>query len=56
MHGRTVQTLDLTANEREIALMEDAAQKVAAEVEAWNVELEAPPRIRLIEEAAPHGP
>jgi uncharacterized protein involved in exopolysaccharide biosynthesis len=39
-----------------IAPIEDVYRKVAAEVEALNVELEAPPRVRLIEEAAPSKP
>jgi hypothetical protein len=40
----------------EIAQMERAASKVADEVEALNIELQAPPRIRLIEGAAPTSP
>jgi capsular exopolysaccharide synthesis family protein len=47
----TVNTLDLQANQEEVAQMQDAASKVAQEVEALNVELEAPPRIRPIDEA-----
>ena len=47
----TVNTLDLQAIQDEVAQMQDVADKAGAEVEALNVELEAPPRIRLIEEA-----
>jgi hypothetical protein len=55
MHAAAVQELDLRALKDEIEQMEDAARKVAAEVEALNVELAAPPRIRIIDLAAPHG-
>jgi hypothetical protein len=48
--------LDRTALKDEIAQMGEAAHKVADEVEAMNVELEAPPRVRLIEEAVPPSP
>jgi hypothetical protein len=48
--------LSLAALKDEIAQMEEAARKVAAEVEALNLERDAPPRIRLIEEAAPTSP
>ena len=37
----------------EIAVSEDVYRKVTAEVEALNVELGAPPRIRTIEDAVP---
>ncbi len=47
----TVNTLDLQAIQDEVAQMQDVADKAGAEVEALNVELEAPPRIRLIEDA-----
>jgi uncharacterized protein involved in exopolysaccharide biosynthesis len=40
----------------EIAEMANTHHMVAAEIEALSVELEAPPRIRLIEEAAPPRP
>jgi capsular exopolysaccharide synthesis family protein len=49
----TVSTLDLQALQDEVAQMEESAVKVGAEVEALNVELEAPPRIRIIEDAVP---
>ena len=48
----TVNTLDLQAIQDEVAQMQDVADKAGAEVEALNVELEAPPRIRLIEDAS----
>jgi hypothetical protein len=55
--GQTLNSgLSLRALEDEIAQMKEAARKVAAEVEALNLELDAPPRIRLIEEAAPTSP
>jgi succinoglycan biosynthesis transport protein ExoP len=44
-------SLDLQSNKDEIAQLEEASRKVAAEVEALTIELEAPPRIRLIDEA-----
>ena len=40
----------------EITEMANTYRKVAAEIEALSIELEAPPRIRLIEEAAPPRP
>jgi hypothetical protein len=55
MQAAAVQELDTKATEHEIELMEHAARNVAVEVEALNVELEAPPRIRIIDLAAPHG-
>jgi hypothetical protein len=55
MHAAAVQELDLKALKDEIELIDDAARKVAAEFEALNVELEAPPRIRIMDLAAPHG-
>jgi capsular exopolysaccharide synthesis family protein len=47
----TTNTLDLQSNQDEVAQMELAATSVAREVEALNVELEAPPRIRLLDDA-----
>ena len=49
----TVNTLDLQASQEEVAQMEVASTKVAQEVEALTVELEAPSRIRSIDDAAP---
>jgi capsular exopolysaccharide synthesis family protein len=49
----TADTLAMEELQEEVAQVRDAAQKVSAEVEALNVELEAPPRIRSIEEAIP---
>ena len=49
----TDNTLDLQDNKDEFKLIEDAATKIASEVEKLDVELQAPPRISLIEEAIP---
>jgi len=40
----------------EIAVIADVYRKIAAEVESLNVELQTPPRIRLIETAVPPKP
>jgi hypothetical protein len=48
-----VNGLNLEELKDEIALMEEASRKVAAEVEALNVELDAPPRVRVLEGAVP---
>ncbi len=47
----TTNTLDLQANQEEVAQMEAAATRIAQEVEDLAVELEAPPRIRMIDDA-----
>jgi hypothetical protein len=54
--GREIQTtlsntLDLTSFQDEISELRDAARKVGAEIEKLNIELEAPPRIRKVEDA-----
>jgi len=49
----TVKTLDLHAIQDEVAQMEEYSAKVATEIESLNVELEAPPRIRIVEDAVP---
>jgi uncharacterized protein involved in exopolysaccharide biosynthesis len=49
----TIPTLDLTLLDDDVALIKDVARKVGAEIEALNIELEAPPRIRMIEDAVP---
>jgi polysaccharide biosynthesis transport protein len=46
-------SLDLKELNDEVAQMEEAALKVGAEVEKLNIELAAPPRIRVIENAVP---
>jgi uncharacterized protein involved in exopolysaccharide biosynthesis len=46
-------SIDLTSVQDEISQMRDAAQKVGAEIEKLNIELEAPSRIRPIEDAGP---
>jgi succinoglycan biosynthesis transport protein ExoP len=49
----TDNTLDLQDNKEELKQIENAATRIAAEVEMLDVELQAPPRISLIEEALP---
>ena len=49
----TDNTLDLQDNKYELNQIEDAATKIAAEVEKLDIELQAPPRISLIEDAIP---
>jgi capsular exopolysaccharide synthesis family protein len=49
----TDHTLDLQELQDDLAQMQASALKVGAEVEALNVELGAPPRIRTIEKALP---
>ena len=48
-----VKTLDLSALQEEVAQLQGTAGQVATEVEALNVELQAPPRVRTIEDAVP---
>jgi capsular exopolysaccharide synthesis family protein len=43
--------VDVSSIQEEIRTAEDVARTLAAEVEALNVELQAPPRIRVLEEA-----
>jgi succinoglycan biosynthesis transport protein ExoP len=45
--------LDMKSLNDEIAQMEEAARKVGAEVETLNIELEAPPRVQIIDNAVP---
>ncbi len=47
----TVKTLDLQSSQDDIVQMQIAASTVASEVEALNLELSAPPRVRKIEDA-----
>jgi hypothetical protein len=56
MHEATSRVLDLHEHQDEIAQMQKTADRIGAEVEALNVEIEAPPRIRLIDEAAASRP
>ena len=56
MRGTVGRELDLAAAKEDIAQMEDASRKIAAEVEALSVELEAPPRIRTIDDAVAPRP
>jgi capsular exopolysaccharide synthesis family protein len=46
-----IHTLDLRGNQEEIAQMQATEDRIAAEVEAVNVEIQAPPRIRPIDDA-----
>ena len=50
-HTLNVNTLDLQAIQDEIAQTQEAASKIGGEVEALNVELQAPPRVRELEDA-----
>jgi hypothetical protein len=56
MHGTTVHVLDLKSEQDEVAQMEEAARKIAAEVEALSVEIQAPPRVRQIDRAKTSSP
>src|SRR5262249_19617974 len=47
-------TVDLSSIRQEIELAEATARRIGAEVEALNVELQAPPRVRMLEQAIPH--
>ncbi len=46
-------TLDLTALSEEVSQLLSTSSQVSTEVEALNVELQAPPRVRTIEDAVP---
>jgi capsular exopolysaccharide synthesis family protein len=48
----TTQTLDLRSIQDDTTHKEEAALRIGAEIEALNVELEAPPRVRTIEDAS----
>jgi hypothetical protein len=50
-HRSDASALDLRELEDEISQMEGASRKIAAEVEALNIELDASPRVRIIEQA-----
>ena len=47
----TVKALDLTQMKQEIALAEKTAEVIGNEIEVLNVELQAPPRVRMLESA-----
>jgi uncharacterized protein involved in exopolysaccharide biosynthesis len=49
-------TVDLSSIRQEIAAAEATAERIGAEVEVLNVELQAPPRVQLIEQAEPPRP
>ncbi|MFI5455697.1 MAG: hypothetical protein ACHRXM_09625 [Isosphaerales bacterium] len=53
MREVTDQQLDLEALKDDVTLMQESARKVGAEVEALTIELQAPPRIRVLDEAIP---
>src|SRR5271157_737254 len=48
-----VKTLDLSSLQEEVAQLKGTEGQIANEVEALNVELQAPPRVRTIEDAVP---
>jgi polysaccharide biosynthesis transport protein len=48
-----VKTLDLSALHEEVTQLQGTASQVSTEVEAITVELQAPPRVRTIEDAVP---
>ena len=50
-HSLTVNTFGLQEIQDDIAQIQEAANKIGSEVEALNVELGAPPRIRVVEDA-----
>lgn len=50
-HSLTVQTLDLQSIQDDTSQKEAAWIKIGTEIEALNIELQAPPRIRTIEDA-----
>ncbi len=56
MGGAANQELDRKAMNDDIARLEEVSRKIGSEVEALNVQLQAPPRIRVFEEAAPARP
>jgi len=49
----TDNTLNVQDNKEELKQIEDAATNIASEVEKLDVELQAPPRVSLIEDAIP---
>lgn len=49
----TLNTLDLQTEQDEVELASTTAQKVGSEVEALEVELNAPPRVEVIDRAVP---
>ena len=53
IRNAAMRALDQEELNEEIALLEGTGRKVAEEVEALNLELEAPPRVRTIEDAVP---
>jgi hypothetical protein len=55
MHGAARRELALKGNEEEIAQMEEVMRKIGAEVEALNIEIMAPSRIKLVDEAVATG-
>lgn len=44
-------SIDLTNKQAELEIVNDTAQKIGAEVEAMEVELQAPPRVRVVDRA-----
>jgi hypothetical protein len=56
MHEANSRVLDLHELQDEIAQMQKTSDRIGAEVEALNIEIEAPPRIKTIDEAAASRP
>jgi capsular exopolysaccharide synthesis family protein len=50
-HELTVNTLDLQSTQDELAQSQDSASKIGTEVEALTVEIQAPPRVKWLEDA-----
>jgi hypothetical protein len=53
LRRHTTNSLEAESAKEEVAQIEEAQRKVGAEVEALGVDLNAPTRIRLIENASP---
>jgi uncharacterized protein involved in exopolysaccharide biosynthesis len=54
--NKTRTSVDLNSLRQEIASAEEIAGRIGAEVEVLNIELMAPPRVRLLEKAEPPRP
>lgn len=52
LNGINIGSLDLKADEAEVAIAEETAKKVGIEIANLEVELQAPPRIRVLDEAS----
>jgi chromosome segregation ATPase len=56
IRSSATQTVEQREIEDEIAQLEDTAHKIGAELEALNIELSAPHRVRLLDQAEPSQP